>query len=307
MNPRGDQSWGGDRPWGGAQPWGERLGAETAAAGDDKSTARLIRDAIGIVRGRLSEVARSGIQPLLDEAASQIRPASRDELRQRYPGLPDDQIARRLVDRAARTATGLVLAIGGMLVAQETAAAASSVAPPAAGGILGAVGVTALAEVLALFALEAKLRADLSALAGEPVQTPRELLGGVLGEVELAGGWGAVRRLSLRRGLPEAAVRRAARQVARLVPVRFARIVVPEIIAPLLGAVWAARLANKQVRSTGERYWAELRARPRTTVIWGPFAPGNDGGRSGAWGPTSPYQPPSLLPPANPGGWSPPR
>ena len=34
------------------------------------------------------------------------RPATLQELRTRYPDLPDDEVARRLIDRAAKTAAG---------------------------------------------------------------------------------------------------------------------------------------------------------------------------------------------------------
>src|SRR5919197_6355770 len=179
--------------------WGERLANEGASAGDEPSVARLVRDAIRVVRGRLGEVAKGGIRPLLDEAAAQVRPATLAELRARYPGLGEDEIAGRLIERAARTAAGVALAIGGALAAQEALAAASAVAPPAAGAALGGVGVTALAEVLVLFVLEGKLRADLGALAGEPPLSPRELVANVIGEVQAAGGWRRVRGRSLRR------------------------------------------------------------------------------------------------------------
>src|SRR6266540_3820576 len=136
------------------RPWGERLADEGVSAGDDRSTRRLVTDAMKVVRGRLGDIRRQGIQPLLDEAAAQVRPSTLVELRARYPGLHDDEVARRLIDRAAR---GVALAIGGLLAAQEAAAVVSSAAPPAGGVALGTVGITALAEVLVLFVLEAKL------------------------------------------------------------------------------------------------------------------------------------------------------
>src|SRR6266540_625522 len=74
-------------------PWGERLSSESGAG--EQSARRLIRDAVGVVRGRITEVARVGIQPLLQEAAAQVRPATLEELRTRYPGLSDDEVARR--------------------------------------------------------------------------------------------------------------------------------------------------------------------------------------------------------------------
>jgi len=251
------------------RPWGERLADEGVGAGDDRSTRRLVTDAMKVVRGRLGDSRRQGIQPLLDEAAAQVRPSTLVELRARYPGLHDDEVARRLIDRAARTAGGVALAIGGLLAAQEAAAVVSSAAPPAGGVALGTVGITALAEVLVLFVLEAKLRADLGALAGQPSLSPRDLVSGVVSEVQAAGGWTKLRGGSLRRALPEAAARRIAAQVVRLVPARFARIVVPEVIAPLIGAAFAARLAIRQVRAAGEQHWGELRSIPRTTVTWG--------------------------------------
>ena len=251
------------------RPWGERLADEGATAGDERSTRRLVTDAMKGVGSRLGDIRRQGIQPLLDEAAAQVRPSTLGELHARYPGLHDDEIARRLIDRAARTAGGVALAIGGVLAAQEAVAVASSAAPPAGGVTFGTVGITALAEVLVLFVLEARLRADLGALAGQPSLSPRDLVSGVVAEVQAAGGWTKLRGRSLRRALPEAAARRIAAQVARLVPSRFARIVVPEVVAPLIGAAFAARLALKQVRSAGDQYWRELRPISRTTVTWG--------------------------------------
>jgi hypothetical protein len=283
-------------------PWGERLAAEGAAAADEPSLRRLFGDAIGVVRGRLGEVSRVGIRPLLDEAAAQVRPATLQELRQRYPDLPDDEVARRLIDRAAKTAAGLAMLVGGVVAAQEAMAAASAAAPPVAGTALGSIGVTALAEVLALFVLEAKLRADLGALAGQPALSPRELAANVLGDVQAAGGWRAVRGRSLRRALPDAAARRAAARIAAMVPARFARIVIPEVIAPLIGSAVAARLAARQVRAGGEQHWGRLRTMPRTSAQWGsPVTP--NGGRPPAgwhpsgWGPPPGDEPRQLPPP----------
>jgi hypothetical protein len=283
-------------------PWGERLAAEGAAAADEPSLRRLFGDAIGVVRGRLGEVSKGGIRPLLDEAAAQVRPATLQELRDRYPGLPDDEVARRLIDRAAKTAAGLAMLVGGVVAAQEAMAVASSAAPPVAGTTLGSIGVTALAEVLALFVLEAKLRADLGALAGQQALSPRELAANVLGDVQAAGGWRAVRGRSLRRALPDAAARRAAARLAAMVPARFARIVIPEVIAPLIGSAVAARLAARQVRSGGEQHWGRLRTMPRTTAQWGtPITP--NGGRPPAgwhpsgWGPPPGDEPRQLPPP----------
>jgi hypothetical protein len=286
------------------QRWGERLAAEgAAAAGDQPSVRRLLGDAIGVVRGRLGEVTKAGIRPLLDEAAAQVRPASLEELRARYPGLDDDQVARRLIDRAARSAAALALVVGGVMAAQEAVAAASAVAPPATGTAIGAIGITALAEVLALFLIEAKLRADLGALAGQHALTPRELVSNVLGEVQAAGGWSTVRARSLRLALPNAAARRAAARIAAIVPARFARIVIPEVVAPLVGSAFAARLANRQVRALGEQHWGRLRLVPRTTVRWGEPSAANGGRPAGGsdpsgWGrPPNPGEPRSLPPP----------
>lgn len=251
------------------RPWGERLADEGAAARDEHSLRRLLSDAISVVRERISEVSRNGVAPLLEEAAAQVRPATREELRRRYPGLDDDEIAQRLISRAARTAAGVALGIGGMLAAQEAMAVAS------AGSTLGTLGVSAVAEVLLLFILEAKLRADLAALAGQPARTPKELVSAVLGEVAAAGGWSSLRGRSLRRAFPEMAARRIAARVVALVPRRFARIVAPEIVAPLVGAAFAARLAARQLREAGERCWAEL---PHTTVIWGTPIPTSGNG-----------------------------
>jgi len=285
-------------------PWGERLAAEGAAAGGDQSSVRrLLRDAIGVVRGRLGEVGKGGIRPLLDEAAAQVRPATLEELRGRYPGLTDDEVARRLIDRAARTAAALAMLVGGVMAAQQAVAAAAMAAPPAAGTAIGSIGVTALAEVLALFLIEAKLRADLGALAGQHPLTPRELVSNVLGEVQAAGGWSTVRGRSLRLALPNAAARRLAARIAAIVPARFARVVIPEVVAPLVGSAIAARLAARQVRSLGEQHWGRLRLVPRTTVRWGEPSAANGGRPAGGsdpsgWGrPPNPGEPRSLPPP----------
>ncbi|HZD38666.1 MAG TPA: hypothetical protein VE664_08510, partial [Actinomycetes bacterium] len=119
MNPRSEQSW------------GERLADEGAASvGDERSTRRLVTDAVNVVRERLGDIRRQGIQPLLDEAAAQVRPATLEELRSRYAGLPDDEVARRLIERTARTAGAVALGIGGVLAAQEALAAVAAAAPP---------------------------------------------------------------------------------------------------------------------------------------------------------------------------------
>ena len=285
------------------QRWGERLAAEGAAAGNDEpSLRRLFGDAVGVVRGRLGEVSKGGVRPLLDEAAAQVRPATLQELRGRYPDLPDDEVAKRLIDRAARTAAGLALLVGGVVAAQQAMAVASAAAPPVAGATLGSIGVTALAEVLALFVLEAKLRADLGALAGQSSLSPRELAANVLGDVQAAGGWRAVRGRSLRRALPDAAARRAAARLAAMVPARFARIIIPEVVAPLIGSAFAARLAARQVRAGGEQHWGRLRTMPRTTASWGPPVTPN-GGRPptgwhpSGWGPSAGEGGRGMLPP----------
>ena len=282
--------------------WGERLAAESAAATDEPTLRRLLGDAVGVVKGRLGEVTRGGIRPLLDDAAGQVRPATLQELRARYPGLPDDEVARRLIDRAAKTAAGLAMLVGGVIAAQQAMAVASAAAPPVAGTTLGSIGVTALAEVLALFVVEAKLRADLGALAGQPSLSPRELAANVLGDVQAAGGWRALQGRSMRRALPDAAARRAAARLAAMVPARFARIVLPEILAPRIGSAVAARLASRQVRSGGEQHWGRLRTIPRTTAQWGPPITPN-GGRPPAgwhpsgWGPPPGDEPRQLPPP----------
>jgi hypothetical protein len=248
------------------EPWGDRLAADSTAG--DRTSGRLLRDAVGLVRGRLGDISRSGIQPLLQEAAAQVKPATLGELRDRYPGLTDDEVARRLIDRAARTAAGVALSVGGILAAQEAIAVATAPIPPAGGAALGAVGVTALAEVLVLFAIEAKLRADLGALAGQHALTPRELVAEVVGEVQAAGGFATLRRRSLRLAMPSAVARRTATRIAAMIPARFARVVIPEVIAPIVGSAFAARLASRQLRAVGEQRWGELRLLPRTTATW---------------------------------------
>jgi hypothetical protein len=157
--------------------------------------------------------------------------------------------------------------------------------------------------VLALFLLEAKLRADLGALAGQRPLTPRELVGNVVGEVQAAGGWSGMRSRSLRLALPNAAARRVAARIVALVPARFARVVIPEVVAPLVGSAIAARLAARQVRALGEQHWGQLRTLPRTTVRWGEPSTPNGGRPPGGWNPSGWDQPPG---PAGPRSLPPP-
>jgi hypothetical protein len=272
--------------------WG-RLADEAAEAGPDSNRiARLLRNAVTMVAGRLGEIRRSGIRPVLDDVAAQVRPATVDELHARYPGLPDDELAHRLVDRAARTAATVAVGISGVVVAQEVATALALPIPGAAAGTVSVIGVTALAEVVVLFLIEAKLRADLSALAGLPQMAPRQMVANIIGEVQAAGGVGGLRRKGLGRALPEAAARKLVRRIGPYVPARFARIVIPEVVAPVIGGVVAARLANKQVRSAGEAHWLELRGpAPTTEVRWGqpsPPPPPPPDGSNGHKGPGAP-------------------
>jgi hypothetical protein len=284
------------------EPWGERLAAEGAAAADEPSLRRLLTDAIGVVRGRLGEVSRVGVRPLLDEAAAQVRPATLQELRDRYPGLPDDEVARRLIDRAAKTAAGLALLVGGVIAAQQAMAAASAAAPRWRARPLAASasppwprwspcscsrpssGPTWARSPASTPSARASWRPTSSATCRRPA----------------AGR--AVRGRSLRRALPDAAARRAAARLAVMVPARFARIVIPEVIAPLIGSAVAARLAARQIRSGGERHWGALRTMPRTTTQWGPPVTPN-GGRPPAgwhpsgWGPPPGDEPRQLPPP----------
>lgn len=255
----------------GQDPWSRRIADEASTVGDDQGKVRkLLRDAVALVGSRLSEIRKHGIRPLLDEAAAQVRPATIEELRGRYKDLPDDEVARRLTERAARTAGAIALGISGVVAAQEAAAALAAAVPPAAVGTLSTITVTALAEVLVLFLIEAKLRADLAALAGLKPITPRQMAADILGEVQAAGGWTKLRGRSLRQVLPEAAARRVVARIAPMVPRRFARIVIPEVVAPLLGGAIAARLALTQVRQAGRAYWLEVRGpAPSTDVRWG--------------------------------------
>ena len=283
--------------------WGERLAAEGAAAGTDQpSLRRLLGDAVGVVKGRLGEVSKAGSSRCSTRRRPRSgRPPSRS-CAPATPDLSDDEVARRLIDRAAKTAAGLALLVGGVIAAQRAVAVASAAAPPAAGTAIGSIGVTALAEVLALFVLEAKLRADLGALAGQPLLTPRELAANVLGDVQAAGGWKEVRGRSLRLALPDAAARRAAARLAAMVPARFARIVLPEIIAPLIGSAVAARLASRQVRAGGEQHWGRLRTMPQDHRHLGPAGhPQRRPARPAGWHPSGwgppPGDGPRQLPP----------
>jgi hypothetical protein len=249
---------------------GRRLSDEAAAEPDKQGVGRMLRDAAALVGARFNEITRNGLRPVLDELAATVKPATIEELRARYPDLDDDQIAHRLTDRSARMAATVAIAISGIVAGQEAAAAMTAAVPPAAAGTLGTIGITALSEVVVLFLVEAKLRIDLNALAGLPRTNPRELVTGIIGEVQAAGGLNHLRTRGLRHTLPEAAARRFIARIGPWIPARFARIVIPEVVAPVVGGVIAARLAAGQVRKAGRSHWEELRGpEPSTEVRWG--------------------------------------
>ena len=190
--------------------------------------------------------------------------------------------------------------IGGVVAAQQAVAVASSAAPPVAGTTFGSIAVTALAEVLALFVLEAKLRADLGALAGQPTLTPRELAStssATCRRPAAGGGAGALAAPG-----PQRRHRPAGRRPpGHVIPARFARIVIPEIVAPLIDSAVAARLALGQVRTGGEQHWGRLRTTPSTVATWGPPGTPNGGRPPAGWpvrlGPPPGGEPASSAPP----------
>ncbi len=221
--------------------------------------ARLLQDAGRTVTRRAGTVARRGVRPLFDEIATQVRPADPEALRRAHPDWDDDRVAADLIRRASRTAAAVALLAGTVLVAQGVVTVAATAVPPAAGVSLATLTVTVTAEVLALFAVEAKLRADLDALAGRPRTDPRQLVAAVIGTVQAAGGVGALRGRTLRAGLPDRMARQATTTLVRYVPARFARVLAPAIIVPAVGSAIAARIAYGQVRAAGERHWKQLR------------------------------------------------
>jgi hypothetical protein len=82
------------------------------------------------------------------------------------------------------------------------------------------------------------------------------------------------------------------RRIGPWIPARFARIVIPEVVAPVIGGVIASRLANRQVHSAVEAHWLELRGpAPTTEVRWGqpgPPPPPPPGAGNGHWSPGAP-------------------
>lgn len=82
-------------------------------------------------------------------------------LRAHHPGLPDDQIADRLVRNAARTSAGIG-ALGGGVTAVQWAATPTLLSAP----------VVLAAETVALVAVELKLIGELQELYGQPLQGP---------------------------------------------------------------------------------------------------------------------------------------
>ena len=83
--------------------WGEQLAEEASSTDVDKrGPRRLLRTSARAVGGRLGDIRRNGIRPVLAEAAAQIRPASRAELLERYPKPSEEQIRHQLEGNLCR-------------------------------------------------------------------------------------------------------------------------------------------------------------------------------------------------------------
>jgi len=184
---------------------------------------------------------------VLAEAAPRIVVRDAAALREHHPGLPDDEIADRLV-RNASIATGTLGAAAGGLAAAEFAA------PPT----LLAVPVQLAAETLAIAAIEVKLVAELHELYGEGA-------GGSTGqrgsaylmswvrqravEPAVAGtGLAAVLGGAAKRELRNRLLRRAGRSTSSLLPF-------------FAGAAAGAEVNRRTTRTLGEKVAAELRGR----------------------------------------------
>ena len=210
------------------------------------------------------------------------------------PGLHDDEVAKRLIDRAAKTAAGLAMLVGGVIAAQQ----AVVVVGGAPGGRhdhrqhrrhrpgRGAGPVRARGQ--------APGRPGRSA-----ARRPRELAANVLGDVQAAGGWKEVRGRSLRRALPDACARAAARLAAMVPAVRPHRHPRDRRPPDRLGG--GGRLALRQVRAGGEQHWGRLRTTP-STATWGPPAP-----RAAAARPTAARPAGARRPAACPASSAPPE
>jgi hypothetical protein len=222
-----------------------RRGAATARRGAD--SARRGADSARRGAGSAGHGVTSGMNWLTAQALAmepRLRIRDRATLRAQFPGQSDDEIAQRLIDRAARAAA----AVGG-----STGAWAALPALPA-------FPVEVALETLAVVGIEVKLVAELHEVYG---------MGATGSGAEKAraylGSW-AVRRgvYQVDGGLLLVAGSPLARQLTRRLAARVRRSTLA--LAPLFtGAVAGALLNRRETRRLGHHIRDELRQR-RTTV-----------------------------------------
>jgi hypothetical protein len=224
-----------------------RRGADTAAR---RSTATARRGAGSARRGAGS--AGRGVTAGLNWLSAQVvamgprlRIRDRATLRAQFPGQSDDEIAQRLIDRAARAAA----TVGGTTGAW------------AALPLLPAFPAEVAAETLAVVGIEVKLIAELHevydmAAQGSAAQKARAYLGS----------WAARRGVyQVDEGLLLIAGSPLARQLARRLAWRVRRSTFA--LAPLFtGAIAGAMINRRETRRLGQQIRDELRQRRTTTT-----------------------------------------
>jgi hypothetical protein len=223
-----------------------RRGADTAA----RRSAATARRGAGSARRRAGSAGRgvtAGLNWLTAQVVAmgpRLRVRDRATLRAQFPGQSDDEIAQRLIERAARAAA----TVGG-----TTGAWAALPALPAFPAEIAA-------ETLAVVGIEVKLVAELHEIYGMPAQ------GGATQRARAyLGSWAARRGVyQVDEGLLLIAGSPLARQLTRRLAWRVRRSAFS--LAPLFtGAVAGAMINRRETRRLGHQIRDELRQR-RTTI-----------------------------------------
>jgi hypothetical protein len=184
---------------------------------------------------------------LVQEMAPRLPFRDAETLRKQHPGVPDLEIAKRLVSNATRTTAGLGAAAGGL-------AAVEFFSPPT----LLAAPIQLAAEILTVTAVELKLVAELHEILGYPAHgsvsdraglylmswVHRRAIAQQAGSV----GLGSVLGVAAKRELRSQLLRRIGRSTTSLAPF-------------LAGAAAGAEVNRRATRALGERLLAELRGK----------------------------------------------
>lgn len=252
-----------EQPSGTAVPAGEpttdSISATVARLADNESEAAERRWLMGRLVRQVAVRARdagwfprpqrvlSVVIDTLFEVAERLPVRDRDTLRAHHPGIPDQELAGRLI-RNASHATAAIGAAGGGVAAVEWAAPPTLLSAP----------VLITAETIAVAAVELKLIGELHELyqipvTGSPVQRATALLTAWASQrgvnpLTPGMGVGAVLSTAARKELRERLLRRFGRNLTTLGPL-------------LTGAVVGAELNRRATRSVGELIRKDLHRR----------------------------------------------